>query len=97
MNMHPTFNRISLKVLNEISSQEKYQGEKERVVTDIYRRVVHQAKTSTNRVFKFDISTIGHDRDFIALWKGPIMARLMMQFPGADVSFKDDTIIVDWS
>ena len=48
MNMHPTFNRISLKVLNEISSQEKYQGEKERVVTDIYRRVVHQAKTRVN-------------------------------------------------
>ena len=92
-----TFNRISLKVLNEITIQEKHQEEKQRVITDIYHRVVHQAKTSTDRVFKFDISTIGHDRDFIALWKGPIMARLSMQFPGADVSFKDDMIIVDWS
>ena len=97
MNMHPVITRISLKALNEITIKEKHQEEKQRVVTDIYNRVIHQAKTSTDSVFKFSASTIGHDRDFIALWKGPIVARLQMQFPGAHVSFKDDMIIVDWS
>jgi hypothetical protein len=97
MNIHPVISLLSLQLLNKITIDEKHQEEKERVTTDIYHRVVHQAKTSTDRVFKFDISTIGYDRDFIALWKGPIMGRLQMQFPGTNVSFKDDIITVDWS
>jgi len=97
MNKLVPVTRLTLQSYNITAAEERRKAKVEELVVDLYERVIHQAKTSTNTVLVFKCSTLGYDADFIKENIEYILNDLSLVLRQVLLSYRDETIAISWS